>query len=109
MDPRHTPRAQRYRRYRILGLLPGLVMVGGGLYLGLAQQNWLVLVAGAAFLLPCAAMIATDRPAARRTASVTGPQSPPDACGVPQPLPLRRDASATQTRRQTRRDHPTHP
>src|SRR5260221_7423643 len=67
MDPRPTPRAQRYRRYRILGLLPGLVMVGSGLYLGLAQQNWLVLVAGAAFLLLCAAMIATDRPAARRT------------------------------------------
>jgi hypothetical protein len=70
MDPRPTPRAlraQRYRRYRILGLLPGLVMVGGGLYLGLAQQNWLVLVAGAAFLLLCAAMIATDRPSARGT------------------------------------------
>jgi hypothetical protein len=65
MGPRPTPRAQRYRRYRILGLLPGLVMVGGGLYLGLAQQNWLVLVAGAAFLLLCAAMIASDRPAAR--------------------------------------------
>ena len=74
MGPRPTPRAQRYqryRRYRILGLLPGLVMVGGGLYLGLAQQNWLVFVAGAAFLLLCAAMIATDRPRrcsrARRT------------------------------------------
>ena len=96
MGPRHTPRAQRaqrYRRYRILGLLPGLVMVGGGLYLGLAQQKWLVLVAGAAFLLLCAAMIASDRPAARRTASVTGPQSPPSGeRGVPEPLPLRRDA-----------------
>ncbi len=54
MGPRPTPRAQRYRRYRILGLLPGLVMVGGGLYVGLAQQEWLVLVAGAAFLLLCA-------------------------------------------------------
>ena len=76
MRPRPTQRSQRYRRsqrsqrsqrYRILGLLPGLVMVGGGLYLGLAQQEWLVLVAGAAFLLLCAAMIATDRPTARRT------------------------------------------
>jgi hypothetical protein len=72
-----TRRAQRYRRYRIRGLLPGLVMVGGGFYLGLAQQKWLVLVAGAVFLLLCAAMIATDRPAARRTTSVTGLQSPP--------------------------------
>src|SRR5258706_15045504 len=67
MGPRPTPRAQRYRRYRILGLLPGLVMVGGGLYLGLAQQEWLVLVAGAAVLLPCAALIAPHRPPARRT------------------------------------------
>ncbi|HZC79625.1 MAG TPA: hypothetical protein VE258_17855 [Ktedonobacterales bacterium] len=70
MRPRPTQRSQRYRRYRryrILGLLPGLVMVGGGLYLGLVQQEWLVLVAGAAFLLLCAAMIATDRPTARRT------------------------------------------
>jgi hypothetical protein len=67
MGPRHTPRSQRYRRYRILGLLPGLVMVGGGLSLGLAQQKWLVLVAGAVFLLLCAAMIATDRPSARGT------------------------------------------
>jgi hypothetical protein len=57
-----------------------------------------VLVAGAAFLLLCAAMFASDRSAARRTASVTGPQSPPDACGVPEPLPLRRDASATRPR-----------
>ncbi len=39
MGPRHSPRAQRYRRYRILGLLPGLVMVGGGLSLGLAQHD----------------------------------------------------------------------
>jgi hypothetical protein len=99
MGPRHTQRAQRYRRYRILGLLPGLVMVGGGLYLGLAQHEWLVLVAGAAFLLLCAAMIASDRPAARRTASVTGPQSPPSGeRSVPQPLPLRRDASAPRPR-----------
>jgi hypothetical protein len=74
-------------------------MVGGGLSLGLAQQEWLVLVAGAAFLLLCAVMIASDRPAARRTASVTGPQSPPPGeRSVPQPLPLRRDASATRPR-----------
>jgi hypothetical protein len=93
MGPRRTPRAQRYRRYRMLGLLPGLVMVGGGLYLGLVQQNWLVLVAGAAFLLLCAAMIATDRPAARRSAPGTGPQAPPSGeRSVPRPLPLRRDA-----------------
>jgi hypothetical protein len=96
MGPRPTRRAQRYRRCRILGLLPGLVMVGGRLYLGLAQQEWLV--AGAAFLLLCAAMIASDRPAARRIASVTGPQSPPDACSVPPPQPLRRDVSATRPR-----------
>jgi hypothetical protein len=66
MGPRHTRRSQRYRRCRILGLLPGLVMVGGRLSLGLAQQEWLVLVAGAAFLLLCAAMIASDHPAAPR-------------------------------------------
>jgi hypothetical protein len=75
------------------------VLVGGGLSLGLAQQEWLVLVAGTAFLLLCAAMIATDRPAARRNASDTDPQSPPSGeRSVPQPLPLRRDASATQPR-----------
>jgi hypothetical protein len=99
MGPRHTRRSQRYRRCRILGLLPGLVMVGGRLSLGLAQQEWLVLVAGAAFLLLYAAMIASDRPAARRNASDTDPQSPPSGeRSVPQPLPLRRDASATRSR-----------
>jgi hypothetical protein len=58
-----------------------------------------MLVAGAAFLLLCAAMFASDRSAARRTASVTGPQSPPSGeRSVPQPLLLRRDASATRPR-----------
>src|SRR5260370_18067137 len=92
MGPRHTQRAQRYRRYRILGLLPGLVMVGGGLSLGLAQHEWLVLPAGTAFLLLCAAMIARDRPAPRRTpmppaarAPTSPPYSPP---GQPPPGPL---------------------
>ncbi|HEV8191575.1 MAG TPA: hypothetical protein VGP82_08830 [Ktedonobacterales bacterium] len=61
-----TPQSrQRYRRHRILGLLPALVLVGGGLYLGLAQRGWLGLVAGALFLLLSAVMIATDRPTAR--------------------------------------------
>jgi len=73
-------------------------MVGSGLYLGLAQQNWLVLMAGAAFLQLCAAMIASDRPAARRTASDSRASSRRRRASrsVPQPLSLRRDASATQ-------------
>jgi hypothetical protein len=56
---------QRYRRHRILGLLPALVLVGSGLYLGLAQRGWLGLVIGVMFLLLSAVMIATDRPPAR--------------------------------------------
>src|SRR5262249_40794084 len=55
-------RPRRHRRYRILGMLLALVLVGEGLYLVLAQSDWTVLVAGAGFLLISAVMIATDRP-----------------------------------------------
>jgi len=59
-----APRQQRrYRRYRILGVLPALVLVSEGFFLGLAQGDWIVFVAGAAFLLISIGMIATDRPA----------------------------------------------
>ena len=34
----HTPR--RYRTYCIQGLVPALVIVRGGLYLGIAEGNW---------------------------------------------------------------------
>jgi hypothetical protein len=51
----------RYRRYRIVGLLPAVVLVAGGLYLGLADGSWIPLMAGVLFLLVCALMIASDR------------------------------------------------
>ncbi|PWT71590.1 MAG: hypothetical protein C5B60_10750 [Chloroflexi bacterium] len=51
----------RYRRYRILGLLPAVVLVAGGLYLGLADGSWIPLLAGVLFLLVSALMIASDR------------------------------------------------
>jgi len=35
----------RYRRYRIVGLLPAVVLVAGGLYLGLANGSWIPLLA----------------------------------------------------------------
>jgi hypothetical protein len=62
MCPRSEEHRRRYRRHRFLGLLPALVLVGGGLYLGLAQRGWLGLVISAVFLFLSASMIATDRP-----------------------------------------------
>jgi hypothetical protein len=57
------PRCEQHRRrYRHLGLLPALVLVGGGLSLGLAQRGWLGQVISAMFLLLSAIMIAADRP-----------------------------------------------
>jgi hypothetical protein len=55
----HTP--HRYRRYRILGLVPALVIVSGGLYLGIAEGIWITLMAGLLFFLVCSLMIASDR------------------------------------------------
>jgi hypothetical protein len=51
----------RYRRYRILGLLPAVVTVAGGLYLGMTQESWIPLLAGGLFLLLCVLMITSDR------------------------------------------------
>jgi hypothetical protein len=69
-----TPQSRwRYRRHRVLGLLPALVRVGGGLYLGQAQRGWLGLVVGVMFLLLSAVMIATDRPPARSHEPVDRP------------------------------------
>ena len=51
----------RYRRYRFVGLLPAVVLVAGGLYLGLADGTWIPLMAGVLFLLVSALMIASDR------------------------------------------------
>ncbi len=53
---------RRYRRHRILGLLPALVLVVGSVYLGLAGLGWVGLVVGAAFLALSAIMIVTDHP-----------------------------------------------
>jgi hypothetical protein len=50
-----------YRRYHILGLLPALVILTGGLYLGVAEGNWIPLLAGLLFLIVCIGMIAFDR------------------------------------------------
>ncbi len=36
----------RYRRYRIVGLLPAVVLVAGGLYLGLTNGSWIPLLLG---------------------------------------------------------------
>ena len=41
-----TQPRRRYRRYRVFGLLPALVIVAGGLYLGTAMGNWIPLAAG---------------------------------------------------------------
>lgn len=56
---------RRYRRYRVFGLLPALVIVAGGLYLGTTTGNWIPLAAGLLFLVICAGMIAYDRRATR--------------------------------------------
>jgi hypothetical protein len=54
-------RPPNYRRYRILGLLPALVTLTGGLYLGVAENNWIPVLAGMLFLIVCVGMIAFDR------------------------------------------------
>jgi hypothetical protein len=51
----------RYRRYRVIGLLPAVIILAGGLYLGVTDHSWIPFVAGALFLLVCALMIASDR------------------------------------------------
>jgi hypothetical protein len=56
-----TQRPQRYRRYRIIGLLPALILTTGGLYLGVTEGNWIPILAGLLFLIVCVGMIATDR------------------------------------------------
>jgi len=63
MISRHD--TQRFRRHRILGLLPALVLVSGGLYLGLSGLGWVGLVIGAVFLVISTLMIITDRPTAQ--------------------------------------------
>jgi predicted metal-binding membrane protein len=55
---------RRYRRYRVLGMLPALVLLGGGLYLGLAQGDWIIVGGAALFLLITVMMIGTDKPPA---------------------------------------------
>jgi hypothetical protein len=59
--PDQMPSPHRYRRFRILGLLPAVVMVVGGLYLGVAEGSWIPLLAGLLFLLVSTLMIASDR------------------------------------------------
>jgi hypothetical protein len=58
-DQIHNP--PRYRRYRIVGLLPAMITLAGGLYLGVAASIWIPLLAGVLFFLMCAVMIASDR------------------------------------------------
>jgi hypothetical protein len=63
MEPSaQTRKVERHRRYRIRGILPALIILAGGLYLGVAGGNWTPLLAGLLFLLVCTAMIASDRP-----------------------------------------------
>jgi hypothetical protein len=57
-----THKPDRYRRYRIIGLLPALIILAGALYLGVVEGNWIPLLAGLLFLLVCTGMIASDRP-----------------------------------------------
>jgi hypothetical protein len=76
---------RRYRRHRILGMLPALVLVAGGIYLGLAQRGWLGLVIGVVFLLLSAGMIAIDRPPPRSSAPIERTNaSQPRRNGLPQ-------------------------
>ena len=72
---RHSEPHRRYRRHRLLGLLPALVLVGGSLYLGLAQRGWLGLVISSMFLCLSAIMIATDRPSEQHGESNEGSRS----------------------------------
>jgi hypothetical protein len=60
MSSNQTQPRRRYRRYRVFGFLPGLVIVAGGLYLGTTTNNWIPLAAGLLFLLVCTGMIAYD-------------------------------------------------
>jgi hypothetical protein len=55
-----TQPRRRYRRYRVFGLLPALVIVAGSLYLGTTTGNWIPLAAGVLFLAVCVGMIAND-------------------------------------------------
>jgi hypothetical protein len=83
---------RRYRCHRILGLLPALVLLGGGPSLGLAQRGWLGLVDGAVFLLMSTLMIATGRPPAPSSDQVDGPSvRQPDQRCVPS---VRRDVAS---------------
>jgi uncharacterized membrane protein YfcA len=56
-----TRNLHRYRRYRVIGLLPAVIILVGGLYLGVTDDSWIPFLAGALFLLVCALMIASDR------------------------------------------------
>jgi hypothetical protein len=56
-----THHLHRYRRYRVIGLLPAVITVVGGLYLGVANGSWIPFLAGMLFLLVCTVMIASDR------------------------------------------------
>jgi hypothetical protein len=64
-----TQPRRRYRRYRVVGVLPALVIVAGGLYLGTSTGNWIPLAAGLLFLLVCAGMIAYDSRSSRSRSS----------------------------------------
>ncbi|PWT78587.1 MAG: hypothetical protein C5B60_00920 [Chloroflexi bacterium] len=56
-----THHRHRYRRYRVIGLLPAVMILAGGLYLGATDRSWIAVLAGVLFLLVCALMIASDR------------------------------------------------
>jgi hypothetical protein len=56
-----THKPPRYRRYHIIGLLPALIVLAGGLYLGVTEGSWVLLMAGLLFLMVCVGMIASDR------------------------------------------------
>jgi hypothetical protein len=74
-DPPST--GPRYRRYRVLGTLPALLLLAGGAYLGLALRNWILFDGAALYLLIAVVMIASD------TLPTSPPDRPPDTANTP--------------------------
>jgi hypothetical protein len=74
---RETTKLQKYRRHRIIGLLPALVLLSGGLYLGVTEGSWIPLLAGLLFLMVCVAMIAADHPSLTKERPINTTDGPP--------------------------------
>jgi hypothetical protein len=62
MEPRDQfHNLHRYRRYRVIGLLPAVITLAGGLYPGVTDRSWIPFLPGVLLLLVCSLMIASDR------------------------------------------------